>query len=157
MRGQASTGGLDLAARIIHKYTGVSLGWSIAMLDGLVIVGAGVLFSPEKALYALIGLFVTGKTIDLVQLGLETSKVAFVISRRPDEVSRAVLYDLDRGLTRLSGQGGYTGDEQTVLLIVVGQREVTKLRALVKSADPHAFIIISSTAEVFGEGFKLHE
>jgi uncharacterized membrane-anchored protein YitT (DUF2179 family) len=155
-RGRASTGGLDLAAQIVHKFTGLSLGLAIAILDGAVILGAGLAFSPEKALYALIGLFVTSKTIDIVQVGLAYSKVAFIISDHTEDISRAILNDLDRGLTGLSGFGGYTRQGKTVLMVVVGQTEVSKLKALVKSIDPSAFIILSNTAEVLGEGFKLH-
>jgi uncharacterized membrane-anchored protein YitT (DUF2179 family) len=154
-RGRGSTGGLDLAAQIIHKYTGISLGLCVAMLDGLVIFSAGFVFTPEKALYALIGLFVTSKTIDVVQLGFSNSKVAFIITRETEAVCRAVLHDLDRGLTKLNGAGGYTGEAREVLMVVVSQKEVTKLKLVVKTIDPHAFIILSNTNEVLGEGFKL--
>ncbi|MNW07910.1 hypothetical protein D3C71_2046030 [compost metagenome] len=67
----------------------------------------------------------------------------------------AILYDLDRGLTRLDGHGGYTGEGRTVLMVVVGQNEVPRLKQLVRNIDPEAFVIISNTAEVLGEGFKL--
>jgi uncharacterized membrane-anchored protein YitT (DUF2179 family) len=155
-RGRGSTGGLDLAAQLLHKYTGISLGLAIALLDGTVILSAGFVFSAEKALFALIGLFVTSKAIDIVQLGLAQSKVAFVISKEPDRMREAILYELDRGLTKLSGAGGYTGEERTVLMVVVSQKEVLRLKELVKHIDPSAFVILSDTNEVLGEGFKLH-
>ncbi|WP_441945138.1 YitT family protein [Paenibacillus sp. 2TAB23] len=154
-RGGASTGGLDLAAQILHRYTGLPLSLAIVCFDGCVIVAAGFIISPEVALYALIGLFVTSKTIDFVQSGLQLSKVAFIISDYSEEVSTAILNDLDRGLTRLDGHGGYTGAERTVLMVVVGQNEVPKLKQLVRAIDPGAFVIISNTAEVLGQGFKL--
>lgn len=154
-RGKASTGGLDLAAQLLHKFTGIRLGLAVACFDGLVITAAGILIAPENALYALVGLFVTSKTIDFVQTGLATSKVAFVISDKPDELSKVVLHDLDRGLTKLDGHGGYTGEARTVLMVVLGQNEVSKLKSLVKATDPYAFVIISDTAEVLGEGFQL--
>lgn len=154
-RGRGSTGGLDLAAQIVHKYTGFTLGLCVAMLDGLVILTAGIVFSPEKALYALIGLFVTIKTIDVVQLGFGYSKVAFIISNKVERLSDAILNDLDRGLTRLTAEGGYTGHDRPVLMVVVGQTEVTKLKALVQAVDPEAFVIISDTTEVLGKGFKV--
>lgn len=153
-RGRASTGGLDVAAQVLHRLTGIRLGLALAAFDGLVIVSAGLLIAFENAMYALIGLFVTSKTIDVVQAGLQTSKAAFIVSNEPDRVSEAILHDLDRGLTRLHGQGGYTGRERPVLLAVVGQNEVAKLKAIVKKADPHAFVMISNTAEVLGEGFQ---
>lgn len=154
-RGRGSTGGLDVAAQIIAKYTGLSLGLSVALLDGLVIVSAGFVFSAEQALYALIALFVTMKTIDVVQLGFSTSKVAYIISEDEERIVHAVLHDLDRGLTRLTAHGGYTGREKTVLMVVVSQTEVSRLKAVVQAADPGAFVILTGAAEVLGEGFKL--
>jgi uncharacterized membrane-anchored protein YitT (DUF2179 family) len=153
-RGKGSTGGLDLAAQLIHKFTGISLGLCVAMLDGLVILTAGLVLSPEKALYALIGLFVTGKTINIVQIGLSYSKVAFIISDHMEAIRQAVLKDLDRGLTMLQATGGYTGENRTVLMVVVGQTEVSRLKELVRTTDPGAFVILSDTNEVLGQGFK---
>lgn len=154
-RGKASTGGLDLAAQLLHRFTGIRLGLAVACFDGLVIASAGILIAPENALYALIGLFATSRTIDFVQTGLAISKVAFIISDCPDTIAQVVLHDLNRGLTKLDGHGGYTGTSRTVLMIVVGRGEVSKLKSLVKAADPSAFVIISDTAEVLGEGFRL--
>ncbi|MBD2868424.1 YitT family protein [Paenibacillus arenilitoris] len=156
-RGGASTGGLDLAAQILHRYTGLPLSLAIVCFDGCVIAAAGIVISPEIALYALIGLFVTSKTIDFVQTGLQLSKVAFIISDQADAVAGAILNDLDRGLTKLDGHGGYTGAGRTVLMVVVGQNEVPKLKQLVRAIDPGAFVIISNTAEVLGQGFKLEQ
>lgn len=150
-----STGGLDLAAQMLHRYTGLPYSLAIVCFDGCVIIAAGIVFSPETALYALIGLYVTSKTIDFVQNGLQLSKVAFIISSRTEEVADAILHDLDRGLTRLDGHGGYTGEGRTVLMVVVGQNEVSKLKQLVRAIDAEAFVIISNTAEVLGQGFKL--
>ncbi|AJY74503.1 YitT family protein [Paenibacillus beijingensis] len=154
-RGRGSTGGIDLAAQILHRFTGMPLGLSVACLDGCIIAAAGILLSPEKALYALIGLFVTSKTIDIVQTGPALSKVAFIISSRAEELADAVLHELDRGLTRLDAHGGYTGDARTVLMVVVGQNEVAELKRIVQRADSDAFVIISHTAEVLGKGFKM--
>lgn len=154
-RGRASTGGLDVAAQLLHRLTGISLGIAVALLDGMVIVTAGFVFDAEKALFALIGLYVTSKTIDVVQLGFGYAKVAFIISEETEAITQAILHDLDRGLTRLNGAGGYTGTQKNVLMVVVSQTEVTKLKDLVRNVDPGAFIIISETREVLGEGFKL--
>ena len=153
-RGGASTGGTTILGQILHRKLGISIGTAMAIIDGSIIVAAGILISLENALYALIGLYVTSKTIDVVQTGLQTSKAAFIISNEPDKVSQAILHDLDRGLTRLEGKGGYTGQHRPVLLVVLGQNEVAKLKALVRDADPNAFVIISDTAEVLGEGFQ---
>ncbi|MFC4102034.1 YitT family protein [Paenibacillus xanthanilyticus] len=154
-RGRGSTGGLDLAAQLLHKFTGIRLGLAVACFDGLVIIAAGLIIKPENALYALVGLFVTSKTIDFIQSGFSMSKVAFVVSNHSDTIAQVVLHDLDRGLTKLGARGGYTDAERTVLMIVVSQGEVSRLKQLVRAADPDAFVIISDTAEVVGQGFSL--
>jgi uncharacterized membrane-anchored protein YitT (DUF2179 family) len=153
-RGRGSTGGFSIASQILHKYSGISLGVSVAVFDGLVILLAGFVFTPEKALYALIALFVTSKTIDIVQMGWNTSKVAYIISDETDKMREAILFDLDRGVTLLDGAGGYTGDERKVLMAVVSQSEVSKLKMLVRSVDAEAFIILCPAQEVLGEGFR---
>ncbi|WP_461610966.1 YitT family protein [Cytobacillus kochii] len=153
-RGKASTGGTDLAAQIIHKYTGLSLGVCVALIDGLIVIAAAVVFDIEKGLYALIGLYVTSKTIDIVQVGLGRKKMALIITNRQDEVRDGILNKIDRGVTKLSAYGGYTDHERPVLMCVVDQTEFTKLKQLIQSIDPSAFIIVSDASEVLGEGFK---
>jgi uncharacterized membrane-anchored protein YitT (DUF2179 family) len=153
-RGNASTGGTDLAAQIIHKYTGLSLGTCVALIDGLIVLSAAIVFDIERGLYALIGLYVTSKTIDLVQVGIGRSKMAMVITNRQDEVREAILNKIDRGVTKLSAYGGYTDQERPIIMCVVDQTEFTKLKQLVQSIDPSAFVIVMDASEVLGEGFK---
>lgn len=153
-RGNASTGGTDLAAQIIHKYTGVSLGLGVAMIDGMIVLASGIFFSIQSALYALIGMYLTMKTIDVVQLGFSMSKMALIISEHEDELRKRILTEIDRGLTRLEGFGGYTDDARPVLMCVVTQSEITRLKQLVRSVDPNAFVIVTDATEVLGEGFK---
>lgn len=154
-RGRGSTGGFAIASQILHKYSGLSLGACVAVFDGMVILLAGIVFDPEKALFALIALFVTSKTIDIVQMGWNTSKVAYVISNETESLREAILYDLDRGVTLLDAAGGYTGDERKVLMAVVSQSQVSKLKIMVRSVDPDAFIILCPAQEVLGEGFRV--
>jgi uncharacterized membrane-anchored protein YitT (DUF2179 family) len=153
-RGNASTGGTDLAAQIIHKYTGLTLGTCVAIIDGLIVLTAAVVFDIERGLYALIALYVTTKTIDLVQIGLGRSKMTMIISNRQAEIQEAILNKIDRGVTKLSAYGGYTDHERPVVMCVVDQTEFTKLKQLVKTIDPTAFIIVMDASEVLGEGFK---
>nr|WP_233522619.1 YitT family protein [Peribacillus glennii] len=153
-RGKASTGGTDLAAQIIHKYTNLSLGTCVAIIDGLIVLSAALIFDIERGLYALIALYVTSKTIDLVQIGLGRSKMAMIITNNEEEVRHAILHEIDRGVTRLSGQGGYTDDTRPILMCVIDQTEFTKLKQLVKTVDPRAFVIVMDASEVLGEGFK---
>ncbi|PQD96314.1 hypothetical protein CYL18_06565 [Pradoshia eiseniae] len=152
--GKASTGGTDLAAQIIHKYTGLSLGMCVAMIDGLIVLAAALVFDIEQGLYALIGLAVTGKTIDLVQVGIQRSKTVMIITNYEAEVRKAILEEVDRGVTRLTAQGGYTESDRPVLMCVIDQSEFTKLRQVVQSIDRHAFVVVMEAAEVLGEGFN---
>ncbi len=153
-RGKASTGGTDLAAQIINKYTGFTLGRCVVMIDGLIVLSAAIVFDIEKGLYALIGLYVTSKTIDLIQVGFGRSKMAMIITSKQEEVREGILNKIDRGVTKLSAYGGFTDHERPVLMCVVDQTEFTKLKQLVKSLDPSAFVVVMDAAEVLGEGFK---
>lgn len=153
-RGGGSTGGTALLAQVINRLTGLSLGAGVLICDGLIILSAGFVFGPERALYALIGLYVTSKTINLVQVGLNYSKVAFIISDKYERVQQAILDDLDRGLTKIGAQGGYTGDDRAVLMCVFPHTELANLKELVRRVDTDAFIIVTDTNEVLGQGFR---
>lgn len=153
-RAGASTGGTDLLAQILHRYFGLSLGVAVLLIDGLVVVTAAFVFGPEKALYALITLYITGKTIDAVQIGLGYAKMAFIISNHRDAIRDAILYEMDRGVTRLAAHGGYTDEERPVLMCVVAQNQLARLKTTVERIDPDAFVIVSDANEVLGEGFR---
>jgi uncharacterized membrane-anchored protein YitT (DUF2179 family) len=153
-RGNASTGGTDLAAQIINKFTGLTLGTCVVLIDGLIVIAAAIVFDIERGLYALIALYVTSKTIDLIQIGFGRSKTAMIITNKQEEIREGILNKIDRGVTKLSAYGGFTDDERPVLMCVVDQREFTKLKQLVKSLDPSAFVVVMDAAEVLGEGFK---
>ncbi|MFD1862222.1 YitT family protein [Planococcus chinensis] len=153
-RGKASTGGTDLAAQIITKFTGMTLGTSVALIDGMIVLAAALVFDIEKGLYALIGLYVTSKTIDLVQVGFGRSKLVYIITNKQVEMRDAIYEEIDRGVTKLPATGGYTDAEKPIIMVVVHQTEFSRLKQLVKTVDPAAFVIVSDAAEVLGEGFK---
>ncbi|MFG6120862.1 YitT family protein [Thalassobacillus sp. B23F22_16] len=153
-RGRASTGGIDLAAQILHKYTHLPLGVSLALLDGMIVITSAVVFSLEAGLYALIGLFATSRTIDFVQVGLNTSKNVMIISDQVEEIRQAILNEIDRGVTVLDGSGGYTEQSRKVVMCVVQQNEFIKLTQTVKMIDSEAFVVAMNATEVLGKGFK---
>lgn len=153
-KGKASTGGTDLLAQIITKYTGLTLGTSVLLIDGLIAISAAIVFDIEKGLYALVGLYVTTKTIDIIQLGFSQSKMVYIITNKQDEIRDAIFREIDRGVTKIPAFGGYTGSEKPVLMVVVYQTEFTKLKQIVQTIDPSAFVIVSDAYEVLGEGFK---
>lgn len=153
-RGKGSTGGTDLLAQIIHKLTGFSLGVSVLFMDGLIVAAAGISFGLESAMFALISLYIVSKVIDMVQLGLRTSKMAYIISNEQEEITEVILSEVDRGVTILNGTGGYTKENRKVLMVALPQKDITKLKETVKNIDASAFIIVTDTHEVLGEGFK---
>jgi uncharacterized membrane-anchored protein YitT (DUF2179 family) len=156
-RGGGSVGGTSLAAQIMARYLGMSIGTALLLCDGLIIGIASLTFGPEPAMYGLISLFVVKRAVDVVQSGLSASKLALIICKEADGVEairRAVIEDIDRGLTILNGTGGFTGQDRPVLMVVVSQSEVSRLKALVHAADPSAFLVLTDAAEVLGEGFK---
>ncbi|MCY7568969.1 YitT family protein [Bacillus safensis] len=152
--GNGSTGGTALAAKIINKYTGLTLGTCLAMMDGLIVLAAMTVFGIEEGLYAVIGVFISSKTIDVVQAGFSHSKMAMIITGHEDEVRQAVFDQIDRGVTKISAVGGYPDHDRPILMCVVGQSQFTKLKQVVKAIDASAFVIVMDAKEVLGEGFK---
>ncbi|MGG3090745.1 YitT family protein [Bacillus safensis] len=152
--GNGSTGGTALAAKIINKYTGLTLGTCLAMMDGLIVLAAMTVFGIEEGLYAVIGVFISSKTIDVVQAGFSHSKMAMIITGHEDEVRQAVFDQIDRGVTKISAVGGYTDHDRPILMCVVGQSQFTKLKQVVKAINASAFVIVMDAKEVLGEGFK---
>jgi uncharacterized membrane-anchored protein YitT (DUF2179 family) len=154
-RFKGTTAGTDLAAAILNKLFGISLGQALLSVDFFVIAFAGIAFhSAELALYALIALFVTSQIIDLVQEGPSTAKAFFIMSCQSELVAKALLEELGRGVTFLQGRGAYTGQSCEVVFCVVSTREVTHVKELVYRLYKQAFFILADAHEVCGEGFK---
>jgi len=153
-RSKGTTGGTDLAAALIHRYTGLPIGMSLLSIDACVIVAAGIFFNAEAAMFALITVFVTARVIDIVQEGVGYAKAALIISDHNDRIAEVILHQMDRGATALRGRGLYTKHEKDVLLSVVTQSEVTRLKEMVYAVDPKAFVIVANIHEVLGEGFR---
>lgn len=153
-----STGGTDMAAQLVARFFPISVGQALLIVDGAVIVLAGAAFGLELAMYALIAVFLTTKTIDLVQEGQRYAKACLIISDHPDTIGRKIMDQLDRGVTSLRGKGMYTQGEKEVLLVIVSRMEIAKVKGIVAQVDKKAFVIIYDVHEVLGEGFRgLHE
>ncbi len=154
-RGTASTGGTDLVAIIVNKYIKhISVSKLIFYLDSLIIVIGLVFFGYEKAMYAIISIFISSKCIDAVLEGLNFSKAAFIISEHSKEISEEILIQIDRGVTGLNGVGMYTNSQKTVLLTVVSVKQIVVLKEIVNKIDKNSFVIVADVREVLGEGFK---
>jgi uncharacterized membrane-anchored protein YitT (DUF2179 family) len=154
LRARGTTGGIDIVGRLLERWRGISPGQTMLVIDALLFAGAAMLFGPEKALYALLVVFISTRVIDVVLSGAGAARQALIISVRPEELTRAIIRDLRRGVTLLDGQGGYTGAERSVLLCVVSRPEIASLKALVARIDPDAFMVIGDASEVLGEGFQ---
>ncbi|MFU0799397.1 MAG: YitT family protein [Xylanivirga thermophila] len=153
-RANATTGGTDLFAAIIHSHWPIiGVNWVMFLIDFLVVLVAGIVFGPSEALYALVCLFLTAKVIDMVQEGINSSKAFFVISDHAEEIAGKILKDMDRGATILNGTGAYTRLSKNVILCVISRREVVRLKEIINEMDPNAFVLVTDVREVMGEGF----
>ncbi len=154
LRGGATTGGSDMIARMVHKRLPfITVGAFLFFVDCLVILCAAFTVSARAALYALINIFISAKMVDLVMAGFGTSKACFIITNHAEEITRRVLEEMDRGATLLNGTGAYSGQNRQVVISVVANRETVKLKRIVKSVDPVAFMFVTDTHETLGEGF----
>lgn len=155
LRGGATTGGTDMAARMIHnRFQHISVGAILFFIDCCVVAMAGLFIEAEYALYAFISLYASSKLIDTVMNGLTREKACYVISDEHERVRREIMEKLDRGVTVLSAEGGYSREKRPVILCVLSAQEVGRLKAIVRGADERAFVFISDAHEVLGEGFR---
>ena len=153
----ATTGGTDLIARLLKlKFAWLPMGTLVLIPDFIVIVLAAIAFGKvESALYGLVSLFITSKVMDMVLYGMDSSKVAYIISDACKEITDAVIA-MDRGATILHGEGAYSGDEKKVLMVAFKQKEIVPLKEKVNEIDPHAFLIVCDAHDVLGEGFRTY-
>ncbi len=155
LRGGATTGGTDMAARMVHKYLPfLSVGMFLFLIDCIVVVAAWIFIGSSEALYALICIFISGKAVDMVMLGLSSNKACFVITSEWEKVSQRLMTEMDRGVTQLSARGAYSGAERPVVLCVLPPQEVSRLKAIVRQEDEKAFMFITEAHEALGEGFS---
>ena len=155
LRGGATTGGTDMVARMIHnRFQHISVGAFLFLIDCCVVLMAGFFIEAEYALYAFVALYAASKLIDVVMVGLAREKACYIISSQHERVKQEIMQKLDRGVTVLRAEGGYSGQERPVLLCVLSAQELGRLKAIVREADEDAFLFISDAHEVLGEGFR---
>lgn len=151
-----STGGTDIVTKLVQRrFPHMQLGRILLIVD-LAIVGASVIVyrSIESALYAVIVIYANTQLINLVVYGGDSGRLLYILSAHYREITDAILSTVDRGVTLLHGEGGYTGEEKKVVLCAVRKNEYHKVKKLVRGIDPDAFIIAAESFEVEGEGFK---
>ncbi len=152
----ATTGGSDVAARLLKLvFPHMQMGKLMLAVDICIIGLSGFVFGDIKSvLYATVTLYVMTTTTDAILYGLDTARVAYVISDHVKGVVDVVTKELDRGATLLHGEGGYTGDPKKVVLCAIKRNQIAQLKEVVKEVDPDAFIILTEAHEVLGEGFR---
>lgn len=152
--GGGTTGGTDLLAAIIQNFMRhYSIAQIMQFVDGAVVLVGMYVFGIERALYAIIAVYLVTKVSDGIIEGLKFSKSVYIITEKPDEVSRMVMEDLDRGITGISAKGMYSGQDKLMLFCVVNKKEIVMLKEKVDEIDPSAFVIVTDAREVHGEGF----
>ena len=152
-RAGGNTGGTDIIAQLLSRKTNYSVGMMATALDLAVLAISMPVFGMGIALYAGIAMYVCNLVIDMAIDGLTSRRAAYIISDEYEKIEHAILYDIDRGCTRLSAHGSYSGKERPVLMVVLGRSEEIMLKRIVYQTDPGALVIISKVSEAFGEGF----
>ncbi len=150
----ASSGGTDIIAMILKKHTALNIGIALLCSDIIITVSACFAFGMETGLFSILGLIIKSLFMDLVTDNLKTKKCFQIITSDPVPVEQFITEVLHRGATRLQGEGVYTHEGKSVLLTVVSRHEAVILRNYVHRQDPAAFVIITSSTEIIGNGFR---
>lgn len=154
-KSKATSGGSDIIAMIIQKYTGWSLGKLMIFVDSAIVLIALVAFEDWRIpLYSWLVIYITGKAIDVTMEGLDYNKALIIVSNEYDQIKDRILNDLKRGGTVLHGTGMYSDEEKKVIFTVISRREVPILEEHIHRIDPNAFITVMNASEILGEGFQ---
>jgi uncharacterized membrane-anchored protein YitT (DUF2179 family) len=153
-RGQGTSGGSDILGRILNHRLGISISQAYLITDTIVVLAGGFAFSWEKALYGMVVIYVSGIAAEMISEGSSIFRTVIIITTETERVTKAILDVLERGVTILSGTGGYTNADRPVLYCVITRSEVNQLKQLVKETDPKAFMVIGVAHEALGEGFR---
>ena len=153
-----TTGGVDIIARLMFKYKGWSMGKTMFMFDFCVILLSLLTYLEYKeAMYTLVLVYIGSRVIDFIQEGAYAARGVMIISNANAEIAAKINSDMERGVTLLKGVGSYTKQEREVIYCVVGSNEIVRLKSIITSVDPHAFVSVSVVHDVLGEGFTLDE
>lgn len=154
-KGAGSTGGTAAIAQVVKKFTGLSSGYSQLIVDGFVVVSSIIVFNLELTLFALMCIYITSKTIDMVQLRTSASKLILIITEEEEKIQGLINEQIDRGMTKIRTVGGYSNEKKTMILCVTEQQEAVKLKRTLQHEEPTSFVIFLNTSEILGRGFSL--
>ena len=154
-KSKATSGGSDIVAMIIAKYTRLPLGQLMIYVDSAIVLLALVVFQDWKIpLYSWIVIFVTGKVIDITMQGVSYDKSLIIISDQFELIRDKIINDLRRGRTYIPGKGMFNNSEKTIIFTVLNRRELAILEEYIHQVDPKAFVTVMDANEILGEGFK---
>ena len=155
----ATTGGTDLIARLLKlPFAWLPMGKLMLAVDLTMLLAVSAVFrSLESAMYGIIALYITTAVMDQVLYGLDSSKVAYIVTANPRPMAAEIDRQLDRGVTYLHGEGSFSGQDKLVLMCAFKQRQIVPLKALVHALDPEAFLIVCDAHEVLGQGFRRYQ
>lgn len=154
-RSKATSGGSDIIAMILAKYTRMPLGQLLIYVDTVIVLFGLIAFKDWKIpLYSWIVIFITGKMIDIVLEGVGYQKALFIISEKHEEIRHKIMNDMQRGGTLIPAQGMYQKHDKTMIFVTVTRREVAILKDYISGIDPNAFLSVMEANEIIGKGFK---
>ena len=155
MRSGSNTGGTDIVAQILNKYTPLNLGTCLFLVDTCIILAGFAVFGFERGLFAIIQLYLSSQMINfmVMSIGTKYAKTAYIISERHQRIGERIIKELHHGGTLLTGVGIFTGQQRTILLAVVHNQQINRLLRIVQDEDPNAFVFVHETYQVMGEGF----
>lgn len=152
-RAGATSGGTSILGRVIQIRTGVPLSQVYLWTDGIIVISMGLVFGWEVALYSMLALFLNGLASDYTLEGPSSIRIATIITTLPDEMSKALMDGLDRGVSRWEIRGGYTGETRHIVLCTIFRPQVNDLKRIVAAVDDGAFVIIGEGHQALGSGF----
>ncbi|HUN54677.1 MAG TPA: YitT family protein [Smithella sp.] len=150
LRSAGSSGGTDIISVMVQTRFSIRLGYTVLAFNSIVLAASAMLFSLDIALYTLIYMYVSSHILDLVVTGPSQRKSVMIISRSQGDIIIKILKELNRGVTVIKGQGGYSGEPEDIIYTVIAFRDLASMKKLINKIDPHAFVVFSDTAEVMG-------
>lgn len=145
-----TTGGTDVLNQIVAKYFKMSMGTSMFFTDGVIIASSVFVFGWTKLMYSLISLYIISIMTDKVILGISQSKAFYIITEHETDIKRYITNTLKHGVTVLDGRGGYTGNNQKVIMFIIPTKEYFVVKEGIYQIDPDAFFIVTDAYEVSG-------
>lgn len=153
-RNGTSTGGLDIVAAILKKKFNISIGSVLMGINFIIVSSLGYFFSIDKVLFTLILMFINYNVVDKIQLGVGKQKQVLAISEKNEEIAREIYKEVHRGATYIKGVTSYKKKDVYILYVVCSSKQLVKIRQIIKEIDPDAFVAVSDTSEILGNGFR---